>query len=79
MNEAAYVKHHKEKVAFLFSAMRHFAEELKQGGYRIIWPRVLIPKGASTAEEERITSEAIECAQIQNVGREVGVIQRIII
>jgi len=52
MNEAAYVKHHKEKVAFLFSAMRHFAEELKQGGYRIIWPRVLIPTGASTVEEE---------------------------
>ena len=27
-NEATYVKHHKKKIAFLFSAMRHFAEEL---------------------------------------------------
>ena len=29
MQEATYVKHHKKKIAFLFSAMRHFAEELK--------------------------------------------------
>lgn len=28
--EATYVKHHKKKIAFLFSAMRHFAEELKK-------------------------------------------------
>lgn len=28
--EATYVKHHKKKIAFLFSAMRHFAEELQQ-------------------------------------------------
>jgi len=27
--EATYVKHHKQKIAFLFSAMRHFADELK--------------------------------------------------
>ena len=27
--EATYVKHHKKKIAFLFSAMRHFARELK--------------------------------------------------
>ena len=26
--EATYVKHHKKKIAFLFSAMRHFAQEL---------------------------------------------------
>ncbi len=33
-DEATYVKHHKKKIAFIFSAMRHFAEELKAGG----WP-----------------------------------------
>jgi len=27
--EATYVKHHKKKIAFLFSAMRHFSEELR--------------------------------------------------
>lgn len=33
--EASYVKHHKLKIAFLFSAMRHFAEELKSKGYQV--------------------------------------------
>lgn len=28
-DEATYVKHHKKKIAFLFSAMRHFAEALR--------------------------------------------------
>jgi deoxyribodipyrimidine photolyase-related protein len=28
-DEATYVKHHKKKIAFLFSAMRHFAKELE--------------------------------------------------
>jgi len=32
--ETAYVRHHKKKIAFLFSAMRHFAEELRENG----WP-----------------------------------------
>ena len=33
--EASYVKHHKKKIAFLFSAMRHFANELIAQGF--IW------------------------------------------
>lgn len=32
MEEASYVPHHPKKIAFLFSAMRHFAEELKKRG-----------------------------------------------
>jgi deoxyribodipyrimidine photolyase-related protein len=35
MDESTYVKHHKKKIAFLFSAMRHFAEELRCKGYAI--------------------------------------------
>jgi len=35
IEEATYVKHHKKKIAFLFSAMRHFAEELRDKGYRV--------------------------------------------
>ena len=34
-DEATYVRHHKKKIAFLFSAMRHFAEELKQDGFNV--------------------------------------------
>jgi len=33
--EAKYVKHHKKKIAFLFAAMRHFAEELKAKGLKV--------------------------------------------
>ena len=39
-NEATYVKHHKKKIAFLFSAMRHFAEELKDSGYRVLYTKL---------------------------------------
>lgn len=35
MSEATYVKHHKKKIAFLFSAMRHFAEELREKGFQV--------------------------------------------
>jgi deoxyribodipyrimidine photolyase-related protein len=33
--EATYVRHHKKKIAFLFSAMRHFAKELRAAGWQI--------------------------------------------
>ena len=33
--EASYVKHHKKKIAFLFSAMRHFAAELRDKGWKL--------------------------------------------
>lgn len=36
-NEATYVKHHVKKIAFIFSAMRHFASELKEKGYKVIY------------------------------------------
>jgi len=38
--EASYVKHHKKKIAFLFSAMRHFAEELKDEGFNIAYTKL---------------------------------------
>ena len=34
-NEATYVKHHKKKIAFLFSAMRHFALNLREKGFNV--------------------------------------------
>lgn len=32
-DEATYVKHHKQKIALIFSAMRHFATELRDAGW----------------------------------------------
>ena len=34
-DEATYVRHHKKKIAFIFSAMRHFAEELRASGWTV--------------------------------------------
>lgn len=34
-DEATYVQHHQKKIAFLFSAMRHFAEELRGAGWTV--------------------------------------------
>ena len=37
-SEASYVKHHKKKIIYIFSAMRHLALELQQKGYQFITP-----------------------------------------
>lgn len=37
--EATYVRHHKQKIAFLFSAMRHFAAALEAEGFRVHYVR----------------------------------------
>ncbi|MEL6541195.1 MAG: cryptochrome/photolyase family protein [Pseudomonadota bacterium] len=34
-DEATYVKHHKQKIVLLFSAMRHFAEQLRADGWTV--------------------------------------------
>ncbi len=39
-DEARYVMHHKKKIAFLFSGMRHFAEELRQDGYKVHYTKL---------------------------------------
>ncbi len=39
-DEASYVRHHKKKIAFLFSAMRHFAAELQASGWQVRYVRL---------------------------------------
>lgn len=39
-DEATYVKHHKKKIAFLFSAMRHFAQELMSKGCKVEYTKL---------------------------------------
>lgn len=34
-DEATYVKHHKQKIVLIFSAMRHFAAELRDAGWSV--------------------------------------------
>ena len=53
--EATYVRHHKKKIAFLFSAMRHFADELKGSGWRVDYRKLDDEdnSGSLTGELER--------------------------
>jgi deoxyribodipyrimidine photolyase-related protein len=55
MEEATYVRHHKKKIAFLFAAMRHFAEELRAAGHQVRYVRLEDPanKGSLRAEVAR--------------------------
>ena len=39
-SEATYVKHHKKKIVFIFSAMRHFAKELNESGYKVSYTKI---------------------------------------
>jgi len=41
VGEASYVRHHKKKIAFLFSAMRHFAEELRLAGWQVDYVQLI--------------------------------------
>ena len=52
MDEATYVRHHKKKIAFLFSAMRHFAQELKKEGYQVRYMRLDDPENAGSFKGE---------------------------
>ena len=46
--EASYVPHHKKKLAFVFSAMRHFAEELAEAGWRLLYVKLDDPENTGT-------------------------------
>ncbi|TPW26371.1 cryptochrome/photolyase family protein [Pararhizobium mangrovi] len=39
-DETTYVRHHRRKIAFLFSAMRHFARDLETDGYTVRYVRL---------------------------------------
>ena len=39
-DEATYVRHHKQKIVLVFSAMRHFAEELRDAGWQVDYVRL---------------------------------------
>ena len=55
VEEATYVKHHKQKLVFIFSAMRHFAEELRREGITVDYVTLDDPEnsGSFTSEVER--------------------------
>jgi deoxyribodipyrimidine photolyase-related protein len=46
--EAVYVRHHKQKIALVLSAMRHFAEELRREGVRVDYVRLDDPSNTGS-------------------------------
>ena len=65
IEEATYVQHHPKKIAFIFSAMRHFAKELQAEGYRIRYVTLEDPNntGSFSGEVERALHDH-DCQQI---------------
>ena len=55
IEEVTYVKHHKLKIAFLFSAMRHFAKSLIEDGFDVVYTKLDDPlnKGSFIDEIRR--------------------------
>ncbi len=47
-----YVKYHKKKIAFLFAAMRHFAEELTVAGFLVRYVRYDDPNNTQALDSE---------------------------
>ena len=57
-DEATYVRHHKQKIALIFSAMRHFAAELRGAGWSIDYTELGDPENAGSFTGE--VARAIE-------------------
>jgi deoxyribodipyrimidine photolyase-related protein len=58
-DEATYVRHHKKKIAFLFSAMRHFAKELRALGWTVDYVKLGAPtnRGSFSGQLEDAIAE----------------------
>lgn len=50
--EAGYVPHHKQKLALVFSAMRHFADELRAAGWTVDYRRLDDPGTSPSLSRE---------------------------
>ena len=64
-DEATYVRHHKQKIVFLFSAMRAFAEDLREEGVTVRYVPLDDPEntGSIFGEVRRALTE-IDCDEV---------------
>ncbi len=58
-SEASYVKHHKQKIALAFSAMRHFADSLTRSGRRVIYVKLTDPENTQSLVSEILRAQDI--------------------
>ena len=59
-SEASYTNHHKKKLVFIFSAMRHFADALAEDGWRVHYQRYH-PDNPAQSIEQVIAELVREC------------------
>jgi deoxyribodipyrimidine photolyase-related protein len=52
MDEASYVPHHKQKLALVFAAMRHFADDLRADGWQVDYRRLDDPGNLGSLDFE---------------------------
>ncbi len=50
--EARHIKHHKQKIAMIFAAMRHFAEGLREEGFTLVYSKFDDPLNTGSFEGE---------------------------
>lgn len=70
--EAGYVRHHKKKIAFIFSAMRHFARRLEARGIAVRYVRLDDPDNSHSLEGEVARSLAADTGLTRLVHTEPG-------
>ena len=63
MEEASCVRHHKLKIALIFSAMRHFAAELRDRGFYVRYTTLDDPENSRSLTSE--LTRAIETTRPQ--------------
>ncbi|WP_099866497.1 cryptochrome/photolyase family protein [Pararhizobium haloflavum] len=74
--EATYVAHHKKKIAFLFAAMRHFAEQLQQAGHQVRYFRYEEGIPSFDAAIETVVGETKASSLIVTEAGEYRVVQK---
>ena len=71
VEETTYVRHHKRKIAFILSAMRHHAEALRADGWAVDYVRLDDPDntGSFTGEVARaVARHAPDCIAVTEAG-----------
>jgi len=59
MEEAAYIHQHKKRIAYFFSAMRHFCEDRREAGFQVFYSKLDDPlnRGSFAKEVKRWISD----------------------
>lgn len=70
-DEATYVKHHKKKIALIFTAMRHFAAELSQEGFSVRYVKLDDSDNTQTIKNE-VGRACVDLASTEVVATEAA-------